>query len=353
MVRTLGLAASLALGLGSLALGSLTVGCAADSSEDTTSDSEIVSSKVDDHWFYSGPLPALEDPSVTASLKGHTAHVRGTLPRGARLPADLPHVRTHEEGGRTIVDIVYPIATASPSNSNSRPGTYHFQHMKPYRPNGPAYTASQGWHDVTWGGFPFIAYNGGIAFHGPITDRDTETPGTIEAWYLERGRVSGGCNRMLGENIVELTHVLGMSMRKLYEPNTSVSPPAPSPAVKVIADYDTFEGKLIDVDYPTASGAVRPTGNVEMFGSWVTQETPDGRDLPPSMKWEGGVAGNWYVFAEHVKRDWVCSMPKSSLDALEGIARRSGGELPANFCEIKNACDRRLGRVCKASELGL
>lgn len=352
MTRLLGLSVA-------LVLGSVAFACAPPSEDAPAGDEqEISSSKVDDHWFYSGPLPTLENPSVVASMKGHTAHVRGTLPRGATLPSDLPHVKTHGEGGRTIVDIVYPIATASPSNSNSRPGTYRFQLMKPYRPNGPAWTHSQGWHDVTWGGFPFIAYNGGIAFHGPITDTGSETVASAEAWYLQRGRVSGGCNRMLGENIVELTHVLGTSMRKIYKPNTEYSPPSPSPSVKVISDYDTFGGKYIDVDYPTASGATRPasvhgSSNVEMFGSWVTQETPDGRDLPASMQWEGGESGNWYEFSEHVRRDWVCSMPKSSLEGLKAIAERNGGELPKNFCAIKNACDRRVGRVCKASELGI
>src|SRR5262249_7928151 len=154
-------------------------------------------------------------PSVTASLTGHTARVTGYLPAGTDLP-ELPHVKTMLEGDRVRVDIVYPIATAAPSTSNSRPGTYSFQLAKPYRPNGPAFTQSLGWHDVPWGGFPFLAYNGGIAFHGPITDKDDEAPGDLSVWYLRRGQVSSGCNRMMGEHVVEFSHVLGISMRKVY-----------------------------------------------------------------------------------------------------------------------------------------
>ena len=40
-----------------------------------------------------------------------------------------------------------------------------------------------------------------------------------------------------------------------------------------------------------------------MFGSWVASEMPDGKDLPPDMKWEGGVSGKSYVFKEHARTD--------------------------------------------------
>jgi hypothetical protein len=346
--------ACLGLLTGSLAL----AGCAADVEENTeASDDALTSKKVDDHWFYGGALPTLQNATVTASLTGHTAHVVGYLPADTTLP-ELPHVKTKPEAGKLRVDIVYPIATAMAGKSNSRPATFSFHSAKPYRPNGPAYTVSEGWHDVTWGGFPFIAYNGGIAFHGPITDKDNEAPGDLGVWYLRRGQVSGGCNRMMGEHVVEMTHVLGISMRKVYGANVAITPNTAA-KVKVIADYDTYEGKYIDVDYPTDIGAKRPASvhgadKVVMFGSWVATEMPDGKDLPPDMKWEGGVAGQWYDFHEHALQGLVCSMPKSSLPALKAIATsRFRGELPADFCAKKIACDTRLGRVCKPAEIGL
>ena len=347
--------AALALLTGSVLLGA----CATDIADDDAAATEdaIVSRKVDDHWFYGGALPELANPSITASMTGHTARVTGYLPANTELPA-LPHVKTMPEGGRLRVDIVYPIATAKPGKSNSRPGTYSFQHAKPYRPNGAAFTQSEGWHDVPWGGFPFLAYNDGIAFHGPITDKDNEAPGELGVWYLRRGQVSAGCNRMMGEHVVELAHVLGISMQRVYAANTSIRPTTTA-KVNIIADYDTYDGKYIDVDYPTDSGARRPASvhgadKVVMFGSWVATEMPNGEDLPPDMKWEGGISGNFYDFQEHALRGVVCSMPKSSLAELKTIAsRHPGAKLPADFCEKKIACDTRLGRTCKPSEIGL
>ena len=84
------------------------------------------------------------------------------------------------------------------------------------------------------------------------------------------------------------------------------------------------------------SGVVRPgkvvgADKVAMFGSWVASELPNGQDLPPNMKWEGGVANDWYVFAEHVLPNTVCSAPKSDLTKLKAFVARKGG-VPMNFC---------------------
>ena len=38
---------------------------------------DALAAKADEHWFYNGALPALEQPSVTVSLKGHTARLTG------------------------------------------------------------------------------------------------------------------------------------------------------------------------------------------------------------------------------------------------------------------------------------
>ena len=321
------------------ALASL-AGCAVPMEEESTQGEDALAAKADEEWFYSGAMPALEQPKVTVSLKGHTAHLTGLLPQGATLPA-LPHVKVKLESGRTRVDAVYPIATARAGKTNSSPGTYAIEFVKPYRPDGAAFTPQEGEHFVPWGGFPFLAYNEGIAFHGPITSTDNASPIDLNVWVLKRGPVSGGCNRMLGEHVVELAHAIGINMRKSYLPNAVVVPRAPAP-VEVIADYDRYDGKLVDVDYPTDTGVVRPAkvvgaANVAMFGSWVATELPNGQDLPPSMKWEGGVAGDWYVFSEHALANTVCSVPKADLPKLRGFIAQQKGELPKDFC-AKKAC---------------
>ena len=336
----------LALGLllaSSIAATAFVTGCTADagSAGDEESSEDALAAKADEHWIYAGPLPALTNAKITASLAGNTAHVTGYLPTGAAPLPDLPHVKTRIENGKTRVDIVYPIATAAPPKTNSKPGTYSFYEAKPYRPDGNAWTASMGDHFVTWGGFPFLAYNNGIAFHGPITAQSSKTAADVKVWYLRRGDVSSGCNRMNGENVTELAHVIGVNMRKIYGANQSY--PDPSAAkVTVIDDYDTLDGKFIDVDYATDVGVTRPgkihgDANVVMFGSWVASEMPNGKDLPPDQKWEGGVNGKPYVFAEHARNDMVCSFAKADLPGLKLVQRATGGELPRSIC-AKKAC---------------
>gem|GEM_PF-1279773 len=320
-------------------------GCAAESDaldeESAASEEDALIAKADDHWFYSGPIPALKDAKVVASLAGNTAHVVGYLPAGASTTeiAELPNVKIKAEGGRTRLDIVYPIATAAPPKTNSRPGTYSFYGAKPYRPDGIAYTVSQGNHFVPWGGFPFLGYNNGIAFHGPITSQGAEASANLKVWYLRRGDVSSGCNRMMGEHVTELAHVLGINMRKVWTANQMYESPTTAKTV-VVADYDTLDGKFIDVDYATDVGVTRPgkvhgDSKVVMFGSWVASETPDGKDLPPDMKWEGGVAGRPYDFQAHARRDMVCSFAKRDLPGLKILQRASGGELPRSICAKK------------------
>jgi hypothetical protein len=318
-------------------------GCAADpgtSADDEGASSEdALAAKADEHWMYAGPLPALKDAKITVSLAGNTAHVVGYMPANAEALPSLPHVKTKLENGRTRVDIVYPIATAAPPKTNSRPGTYSFYEAKPYRPDGLAYTVSAGSHFVPWGGFPFLGYDNGIAFHGPITSQDNKAPGDMSVWYLRRGSVSSGCNRMLGENVTELAHVLGISMRKIYGANQSYPDPTAA-KVTVIADYDMLDGKYIDVDYATDVGLTRPgkvhgAANVVMFGSWVATEMPNGADLPPDQFYEGGVAGKPYVFSEHARTDMICSFAKADLPALKNLVRTMGGELPRSVCAKK------------------
>ncbi len=328
------------LGLGAFAATFLVGACAEPAS--TGGGDEDLVQKPNEHWIYSGPLPPLESAKVTVSLAGHTARVSGLVPMAVSVP-DLPHVRASTEGGRTRIDVVYPIATAGPSAGNSPAGVeYSFHQARPYRPDGMAYPASDpAGHFVTWGGFPFLAYNGGIAFHGPITFQNNRTDDKLSVWYLRRGRVSGGCNRMMGEHVVELAHVLGISMRRIYGPNKIYENPTAAKVVVTDA-YDTIGDRFVDVDYPTDVGVTRPASvhgaaKVAMFGSWVASETPDGRDLPPDMKWEGGNSGTYYDFADHARRDMVCSFATETLSTLKALAALSGGELPRSICE-KRAC---------------
>jgi hypothetical protein len=190
-----------------------------DWDDDVESAEDALAAKADEHWFYTGALPRLDYAAVTVSLKGHTARASGLLPAGAPIP-DLPHVRAKREGQRVRIDVVYPIATANAAigKSNSRPGDYAFSLLKPYRPDGNAWTRSEGDHFVPWGGFPFIAYNNGIAMHGPITSKDSASAPDQDVWYLRRGQVSGGCNRMLGEHVVELAHLLGRTCERSTRP---------------------------------------------------------------------------------------------------------------------------------------
>ena len=321
----------------------LVAGCSAGREEAPGETEDALRRRVDAEWFYDGALPALSEASVVVSLKGHTVRVSGYAPGGTNV-ANLPHVKSTREGDRLHVDVVYPIATARPGKSNSPPGEYNFQGVRPYRPDGTAVTRDEGEHWVPWGGYPFVAYNGGIAFHGPITANDAAQTLDVpedDVWYLQRGPVSGGCNRMAAEHIVEFTHVIGVSMRKVYVANKTYAANTPT-KVTVIDDYDTIGDKLVDVDYPTWTGAVRPSlehgsENVTMFGSWVATETPNGTDLPPSMTWEGGVRGKYYVFSEHAKTGLVCSVDKIDLPALKSFAaQKFAGELPKGFCQQRD-----------------
>jgi hypothetical protein len=327
-------------------------GCSAESAPPEAEESNLAQSATAE-WFYGGPLPTLEAPHVYVSLTGNTARVSGLLPRGTSLEPIPPHARIRPDGARTRIDVVYPIATArvAQGKSNAAPGNYHLHDVVPYRPDGVAVTAQEGEHMVTWGGFPFLRYDGGIALHGPITHEASKRGGT-SVWYLQRGKVSGGCNRMMGEHVVELAHLSGVDMRTVYGKNQSVSPPSAA-AVTVLADYDAYDDgdgmKYVDSDYATdidvpagTEPMVRPgkahgDASVRMFGSWVASDSPTGADLPRDFKFEGGVSGKLYVFADHAKRDWVCSVLPADQPRVAAFARSRGGHLPASFC-AKKAC---------------
>ena len=338
MSRSLALALML---VSSIVAGGCAAADAADDADDPAASEDALTHRARDAWFYDGPLPALEGAQVFVSLKGHTVRVSGLLPAGATAPsADLGYIKSKSENGRTRIDVAYPIATGAEYSYNATPKDYGFNRARPYRPDGQT-TSSSGTSFVSWGGFPFLAYAGNIALHGPITHA-ANASGT-DVFFLKRGSVSHGCNRMLGEHVTELAHLVGVNMRKVWTADAIYENPTAA-KVKLSAEYDTYDGKPVDVDYPTettmglgpngVSAPIRAPGAV-MFSTWVGTETADGSDHSASMKWEAGVSGKLYVFKEHEKK-FVCSVPEASIKSLRAFAATlPGATLPAGFCAKK------------------
>lgn len=267
-----------------VALASLaTLGCATPSEDagddaDPATEDELRKGSAE-QWVYNGTMPHLDNVAITVSLTAHTARVTGYLPAGWNQP--LPYYAdSMEENGKTKVAVVYPIATGSSVNSQGT--SYEINRVSPWVP-----TNSK----ATWGGFPFIPYNRGIAFHGPITAEDGQ-------WKLIRGPVSHGCNRMQGEHVTELAHLIGVDMTsKVHSGNTAEGFDVP---VTVIRKPDEWKGQQVDVDYPAQRGVARPTGdNVKMFKSWSADQL----------------------------KAFVCPLNKRETE---------GGRIPANYCSRHN-----------------
>jgi hypothetical protein len=217
-------------------------------------------------WIYNGMLPHLEEPELTASLSGHTLRISGYLPDD--WPGALPYYasETSDEGGRRVT-VVYPIATGKIDPSTGKapagPGDYDGLLAIPFTPT----TSS-----VSWGGFPFMKYHRGrgLAFHGPITSVKNDD-GSYE-WSLRRGPVSHGCNRMQGEHVVELAHLMGVDMLNSYP---KVVYNEVDVRVTIIQAFDVVDGAVLDVDYPSTAGFVRPSGDdVRVFPTWSSLDYP-------------------------------------------------------------------------------
>ncbi len=247
-------------------------GCApveADVPEGADADGEEVLRRTRDtsSWSYQGPMPGLDSPRAVVSLAGHTVRVSGLLPQG--FTGELPfHAVTEPDPagtGRTLVTVVYPIATGNP-NSTTESGL-EVRNPEPFTYQVCRGTLSAPTTDrAAFGGFPFVEYvcnhrdrdgrrRSGIAFHGPISSR------TIEGgvyWDLYRGPVSHACNRMLGEHVLEFVKVIGFDRGRLGTP------------VEVIAGYDTWHGSPVDVDYPVHNNSFRrpPASQSVIFPSW-------------------------------------------------------------------------------------
>lgn len=246
------------------------VGCGAPTSEGAeddpatpTNDDELRAGSNSDRWVYNGLLPHLEDPSLVVAQTAHTVRVTGFLPDNYDV-SKLPFYAkdgVEEVSGRTKISVVYPIATGE--SVNHQPDDYWTERVYPRRTDSSA----------PWGGFPFISYVNddspykGIAFHGPITASDGE-------WKLIRGKVSHGCNRMQGEHVVELAHLIGVDMTTKLWSGDTILRNYRVPVKVVRSEPDSFRGRKIDVDYPAGPRAVRPTGNVKMFQAWRSQDFP-------------------------------------------------------------------------------
>ena len=251
-------------------------------------------------WSYRGMMPALDSPQLTVSLKGHTLHAAGLLPDG--FQGDLPfHAKTEAVGARTRVHVVYPIATVDlharlPGGGTTRnPEPFDYQVC-----GGDNFHASNS--IGAFGGFPFIEYvcdhtdhdgrvRSGIAFHGPITT--TQASGA-SYWSLKRGPVSHACNRMLGEHVLELAHIIGFDRGKRGTP------------VKVIAAFDTFQGKVVDVDYAPTGWTRAAASDSVVFPIWQAVRLRD----------DGTTAVDFPQWACETSR--CASMPANTRDPLTG-----------------------------------
>jgi hypothetical protein len=264
-----------ALALVALALPLMHCGAQDDDAADGDQTQDELRGKGNERWVYNGPLPHLVSPSITVSLTAHTVRITGGIPQGWDGTVPFYAERTKEAGVPKLT-IVYPIATGEAVNA--QPATYGITRVA-------AWAASN--EKAPWGGFPFIPYKGGIAFHGPITKADNGD------WRLTRGPVSHGCNRMQGEHVVELAHLIGVDMTTSIKGGDSDY--VPEVPVTVIRKADTFEGKPVDVDYPALGSVERPSG-AKMFKAW------DSNDFPAL----------------------VCAFDK---------AHAVDGKVPANYCE--------------------
>jgi len=197
----------------------------------------------------------------TVFVEVNTAHVIGFMPpRIRRAPRPAP-LMTRVEDGRNA---------ASTSSIRSRPrapaedelqarGTTRSCRRSRTAPTAQAFNRDRrATTSSTWGGLPFIEYNSAIRGSTVRSPRGRARTEHRASGYLRRGDVSGGCNRMLGENVVELAHVLASACARCTA-GTSRIPSPPPRRSRSSTGYDTLDGKLIDSDYATDVGVTRPS----------------------------------------------------------------------------------------------
>ncbi len=254
------------LALAGLALASIAASaCTGATSESDELKNAEKKGGVSQKWIYEGMMPKLDKPSIFVSLKAHTARITGLLPAGYTDPLPFYAVSEPAASGRTQVTIVYPVATGKIDPVTglppSGPGVYPRLFAIPF---------TQTTDKAAWGGFPFMQYNArGLAFHGPITSVYDAEMGDVE-WRLTRGPVSHGCQRMQGEHVVELAHLLGIDMSM---PHVSGEQFQLEVKTTVSKEFDSFEGQYVDVDYPALPSVQRPA-QAHVYPTW------DSRDFP-------------------------------------------------------------------------
>jgi hypothetical protein len=248
------------------------VGCSSSSADDSPSDQGGALSDKDHFakWIYNGPLPALEPlpdsgkVQMINSMSAHTLRVSGLLPAGFDQSKIPFYARAEQVGDRTKITVMYPIASGAPGDPHPN-ADFTSVFIDPHHTT-----------DAHYGGFPFVGYTGLIGFHGPITGDKTD-------WILNRGMVSNGCNRMVAEHVVELTHILGTDMSQPRGSAAGDRPQWPHKTVdlRVHPVPDVVNGTAYDVDYPvTANTGVKlPTvggdiTTIEKFPTWSSDDFP-------------------------------------------------------------------------------
>lgn len=274
-------------------------------------------------YVYNGPLPSLKNVAIVGSMKGLTVRVSGDLPPewieqknnekkkdGKTWKDALPfYALIDKEDANPRISVVYPIAsTASQLHSlmnrnvivgQEKGGQYTSVEINPWRTDG----------GEAYGGFPFIHYGNGFSFHGPV-NRSWDVETQVEMWVLQRGYVSHGCKRMQAEHVVEMAHLIGLDMKKVYPriSNETKKWPTFSVDMKMLGmeEFDVYRDKKLDVNYhvsmtppdwaakgvaqvnraktslPAAQVFVAPTWDARDFPNFVCPLRPGDEKLKPN-----------------------------------------------------------------------
>lgn len=173
----------------------------------------------------------------------------------AHLGESFTKSTDHGDGYLGYLTMVYPIAAnaAGPFSSPSE-AVYSL---------GLSGSIESRWWSDKWGdefgGFPFLQFTaGGVAFHGPISNRST-----VEAWYLRRDFASHGCMRMSPSDILELRALLPSNITKLKDATKSGGVSVTVMNWPDVTDWNNSgEKKVVDVGYygmPTGFPSTKTT----------------------------------------------------------------------------------------------
>jgi len=318
-------------------LGSTTLACTAQSADDEASE-DAIKKPADGEtppWLYEGPMPALEDVKLVTSISGHTLRVTGTLPAGFDV-AKLPFyaVTTPGAAGRTKVTVVYPVATGDKKNGqwNNVPGHYDHLNVRPYRPRDAGQSSKE-----NWGGFPFLNYHDDrrFAMHGPIDYADAEDIDgdgrQDEEWRLRRGRISHGCQRMQGEHVLELTHMLGFDMR--YPHSTRENGPDARNGVEgkyIAADLTVLAEPQLDKFPNPAHGGAMEIVDVAYPKLDSVPALPAGQSVMTFATWDA-----------NEMKSWACAVKRADNPNVDARIPRTGGRFDGTYCKKANGANAR------------